>query len=71
MPKPYLVRFIIKVLLAHGFIFVSQRGSHAKYRKHGKPTLTVIVPKHDKELRYGTFRSILEQSQLEESDFNK
>jgi len=32
---------IISTLLKNGFIFVSQRGSHQKYRKDEK---TVIVP---------------------------
>jgi len=40
-----------------------------KYRKKGKPGLVVIVPVHGKEIPYGTFRSILRQSQLDEADF--
>jgi len=71
MPKPYPLRIIIKVLVSKGFIFVSQTGSHAKYRKPGTSTLTVIVPIHEKEVRYGTFRSILRQSKLKEDDFKK
>ena len=35
---------ILKVLAQHGFYFVSQNGSHIKYRKTGNPRLTVIVP---------------------------
>jgi len=49
---------------------VSQKGSHAKYRKNCSPTLTVIVPMHGKEIPNGTFRSILRQSELKENDFN-
>ncbi|MAG12145.1 MAG: hypothetical protein CMI52_05085 [Parcubacteria group bacterium] len=71
MPKQYSVRLVIRVLRSKGFFFVSQKGSHAKYRKVGKLVLTVIIPKHEKDLRYGTFKSILEQAQLKESDFNK
>jgi len=71
MPKPYSLRLILKVLESKGFFFVSQTGSHAKYRKDSKPPLTVIVPKHGKEIPYGTFRSILRQSGLSESDFKK
>jgi len=70
MPKPYPLRLVIKVLQEKGFFFVSQTGSHAKYRKEGSPTLTVIVPIHGKEVRYGTFRSILRQSKLPQSDFD-
>ena len=39
-----------------------------KFRKEGKPTLTVIVPA-GKEVPYGTFRSILRQSNLTDEDF--
>jgi len=72
MPKPYPVRVVVKVLLAKGFICVSQTGSHAKYRKSsGGTTLTAIVPIHEKEVRHGTFRSILRQAKLKEEDFKK
>lgn len=43
MPKLYSSDQIIKVLLQHGFEFISQKGSHKKYRKAGNPTLTAIV----------------------------
>jgi predicted RNA binding protein YcfA (HicA-like mRNA interferase family) len=69
MPKLFSSQFIIKVLMANGFFFVSQKGSHLKYRKNSNPTLTVIVPANKKEIPYGTFRSILRQSNLSESNF--
>lgn len=71
MPKPYQLWIVLKVLKHRGFFFVSQSGSHAKYRKDGTPSLIVIVPIHGKEIRYGTFRSILRQARLQESDFQK
>lgn len=71
MPKPYLLRLVLRVLESKGFFFVSQNGSHAKYRKEGNPTLMVIVPIHGKEIQYGTFKSILRQSKLQQSDFEK
>ncbi|MFH1253511.1 MAG: type II toxin-antitoxin system HicA family toxin [Candidatus Uhrbacteria bacterium] len=71
MPKPFLLRLVLKVLETKGFIFISQIGSHAKYRKIGNPTLTVIIPIHEKEICYGTFKSILRQSKLQQSDFEK
>lgn len=58
MPKPFTLKIILRVLAASGFIFVSQNGSHTKYRKLGKPTLTVIIPVHKKEIPFGTFRFI-------------
>ena len=57
---------IIKALLRNGFIFVSQRGSHQKYRKDDK---TVIIPAPRREIPIGTFRSIIRQSGLNPSDF--
>jgi len=69
MPKPYPLRLILKVLLNKGFFFVSQNGSHAKYRCHHNPQLTVIIPIHGKEVLYGTFRSILRQAKLTEENF--
>jgi len=71
MPKPILLRLVLKVLKGKGFCLISQTGSHAKYRKVGSPTLTVIVPIHGKEVRGGTFRSILRQSELQESHFRE
>lgn len=71
MPKIYSSTHIIKVLQKNEFFFVSQRGSHAKYRKINDKTLTVIVPTNKKEIPYGTFRSILRQSHLEDDDFKK
>jgi len=69
MPKLYSSFHILKVLEKHGFYFVSQKGSHVKVRKSGNPTLTVIIPADRKEIPYGTFRSILRQSQLNIQDF--
>ncbi|MFW6290168.1 MAG: type II toxin-antitoxin system HicA family toxin [Mariniphaga sp.] len=57
---------IIKTLLNNGFLLVSQRGSHAKYKKGSR---TVIVPSPKKEIPSGTFRSIIRQSGLTENDF--
>lgn len=71
MPKLYSTKRIIKVLEEKGFIFVSQKGSHMKYRKIGNLNLNVIVPAKRKEMPMGTFRSILRQSNLNEEDFKK
>lgn len=71
MPKLYSSEQITRTLEAEGFVFVSQRGSHAKYRKTASPTLTVIVPAGRKEIPRGTFRSILRQSGLDEGAFER
>jgi predicted RNA binding protein YcfA (HicA-like mRNA interferase family) len=70
VPKLHSSREVIAALEGNGFDFVSQRGSHVKYRKSGSPTRTVIVPAGRKEIPRGTFRSILRQSGLDESAFD-
>lgn len=50
MPKLYSSDQIVKILLQQDFTFISQKGSHQKYRKIGNPTLTVIVPANKKEI---------------------
>lgn len=70
MPKLHSSKWIAKVLEHKGFIFISQKGSHMKFRKIGSPTLTAIVPE-GREVPYGTFKSILRQSKLSENDFKK
>ena len=70
MPKLHTSEAIIKVLVRKGFVFVSQRGSHVKFRKRaGNGILTVIVPADKKEIPHGTFHSILRQSHLDSGDF--
>jgi len=69
MPKLYSSRHIIKILESRGFLFVSQKGSHVKFRKYGIKTLTVIIPAGKREIPFGTFYSILRQSGLEDTDF--
>ena len=59
-------KLIINTLLKNGFRFISQRGSHCKYRKDDK---TVIVPSPRNEIPIGTFRSIVRQSGLSIDDF--
>jgi predicted RNA binding protein YcfA (HicA-like mRNA interferase family) len=71
MPKLFSSQQIIKVLQAKGFIYISQKGSHVKFRKTGKPTLTVIVPASKKEIPFGTFKSILRQAGMAEEDFKE
>ncbi|HTA96397.1 MAG TPA: type II toxin-antitoxin system HicA family toxin [Solirubrobacteraceae bacterium] len=72
MPKLYSSQQIVKALEREGFAFVSQRGSHVKYRKAGASIIyTVIVPAGRKQIPRGTFRSILRQSGLGESAFKR
>jgi len=62
---------ITKILQQHGFILISQRGSHQKWRNSdtGKQ---VIVPYHKgKQLPLGTLRSIIEGSGIPEEEFHR
>ena len=59
---------IINVLQQHGFLFISQKGSHKKFKKDNR---TVIVPDPKKEIPRGTFNSILRQSGVQKEDFYK
>ena len=70
MPKLFSSRKIIKTLEKTGFVFISRKGSHIKYRKYGLKILNVIVPADKKEIPYGTFKSILRQSELMEENFD-
>jgi len=69
MPKPVLFSLIMRVLSEKGFVFVRQKGSHARYRKIGNPTRNVTIKMSQKEIPYGTFQSILLQSGLKEDEF--
>ncbi len=68
MPRPVKLKTVTRVLQEKGFFFVSQKGSHAKFRKKETPTKTVIVKMAKKEIPHGTFRSILLLSGLKEDD---
>jgi predicted RNA binding protein YcfA (HicA-like mRNA interferase family) len=67
MPKRLGSGEVIRVLRAHGFVFVSQKGSHTKYRN--ATGRGAIVPHPKKELPIGTRRSIIRQAGLTPKDF--
>lgn len=72
MPKLYSSKHITKILQGNGFFFVSQRGSHQKWRKITTiGVFMVIVPDNKKEIPLGTFKSIIRQSGLTLEDFTK
>jgi predicted RNA binding protein YcfA (HicA-like mRNA interferase family) len=63
VPKRYSSKEVIK--LKNGFVFVSQKGRHVKYKKKvNNDTLIVIVPNNKKEIPNGTFNSILKSAEL-------
>ena len=67
MPKRLSSAEVVRVLSEHGFVFVSQRGSHQKFRQvTGR---TAIVPAGRREIPVGTIISIIKQSGLDRSLF--
>ncbi|HBA46057.1 hypothetical protein A2W67_03680 [Candidatus Nomurabacteria bacterium RIFCSPLOWO2_02_40_28] len=69
MPKLLSSAQIISIIERKGFVFISQKGSHMKFRKYGNKNLTVIVPANKKEIPMGTLHSIIRQSSLLKEDF--
>ena len=67
MPKRWSSKDVDRLLRQHGFVLVSQKGSHLKYLGNGR---TVIVPAGRDPLPHGTFGSILRQSGLDISQFD-
>ena len=61
---------IIRALCKLGFYKISQKGSHAKFRKDGMISRTVIIPMHS-EVARGTLQSILEQADITLDEFLK
>ncbi len=66
MPELLSSQEIIRILQQKGFVFVSQKGSHKKFKKANR---IVIIPDPKKEIPKGTFASILRQSGLDKDDF--
>ena len=60
---------VTRILQRHGFVLVSQRGSHQKWR-HPDTGKQVIVPYHKgKQLPLGTLTSIIEGSGISKERF--
>ena len=57
---------IIRILKQNEFTFVSQKGSHKKFKKDKR---VVIVPDPKKEIPRGTISSIIRQSGIDKEDF--
>ena len=55
---------LIRALEKAGFVFKRQTGSHRFYIHPDRPTKIVTVPYHNKDLKKGTFKSILRQADL-------
>lgn len=71
MPKPVLLSLILRILRQEGFFLIRRKGSHARFRKIGNPTRNVTIKMTEKEIPYGTFKSVLIQSGMNEDDFKE
>jgi predicted RNA binding protein YcfA (HicA-like mRNA interferase family) len=71
MSKFFSGKEVVNKLVKAGFNIVGQKGSHVKLKGvyNGKSRI-VIVPMH-REIAFGTFRSILNQSGMTLDEFNK
>jgi len=60
---------VCQILSNHGFQNIRQRGSHIiMQKKTGTSTITIPIPNH-KEIKLGTLKSIIRQSQLSPKEF--
>ncbi len=57
---------VLRILLEHGFLLKSQKGSHQKYTNGSR---IVILPANRKEIPIGTLKSISRQSAIDYSEF--
>jgi len=62
MPRRLSSAEVAWILTDHSFVFVSQKGSHQKFRDASGHT--VIVPASRREIPVGTIISIMKQSGL-------
>lgn len=72
MPKSASGKEVVKILTINfGFLFTSQKGSHAKLKKSGPHgEIITIVPMH-KELARGTLRGVCDLAQVDFDEFKK
>ena len=66
MRRLWFSKEIIRILKQNEFTFVSQKGSHKKFKKDKR---VVIVPDPKKEIPRGTLSSIIRQSGIDKNDF--
>ncbi len=60
---------VCRILRAHGFVEVRQRGSHIIMRRQlSDRGITVPVPNH-REIARGTLKSIIAQSEIAKDEF--
>jgi predicted RNA binding protein YcfA (HicA-like mRNA interferase family) len=63
MPKVYKAKILLNFFIKEWFLEIGQKWSHLKLKN--KKWNIIILPIHNKDIPYGTFRSIVEQSWLD------
>jgi predicted RNA binding protein YcfA (HicA-like mRNA interferase family) len=63
MPKVYKAKILLTFFLKEGFLKIGQKWSHLKLQ-NSKWNI-IILPIHNKDIPYWTFRAIVEQSWLD------
>jgi len=68
--RPITAKKLIKILKAHNFILVRQKGSHQIYKNY-ESGIMVPVPLHGKNrpIHIGTFLAIIKQSKISKERF--
>jgi predicted RNA binding protein YcfA (HicA-like mRNA interferase family) len=61
-------RDVIRVLRRHGFVLISQKGSHQKWR-HADGRQTIVADHAKKPIPLGTLKSIIEGTKIPADDF--
>lgn len=69
MSKLYSSKEIEFVLNILGFSYISQKGSHAKYKN--KNGIITILPVNKNEIPEGTLSAILKQIKINKNDFKE
>lgn len=60
---------LIRLLERAGFYLHHVSGSHYVFKHPAKPTLRVIVPFHNRDLKRGTLQSIVKQAGFTNEEF--
>ena len=69
MPVRLTAKEVITVLQRHGFICVSQKGSHKKFKNRTTGAVTIVPFHSGKLLPIGTLDSIIRAAGIDKGEF--
>ena len=64
-------RDVLKILTKRNFEIVGRKGSHIRLKKITENKVYIVIVPDTKEIKIGTFKSIIRQSGLSREDFSK